>query len=394
MSMEEAQSLLANTADEGDEGLLANTADDGEEKKHGQSSWKDSVVFKTATFGANGLFFAAHLVLNGKYLSSLGEDGPAASALMSTYQSVILGSGVGALLGTGLDFGSAVGRKDYRSAGNVAKTATILSVGFGGLSASAMFATKGIFPLIFEEGTAKFASDFFVGYAAGSVPLLFLIVGPQIAFIEGDCYVPPASMFSVLSLSGVASYFLGFKADLGALGIGLGGTIGSSFISQSPFIFHSYGFGEREIGMFYITLSLTYVAGSIVGKKLLKKLHINEVLKIGYYAFNIGALFLLISGFTNLPLLLMVISISILTFGNGFLIPLGTAGVISSFSGKVGYASGLLGFLQLGLAALSSMVIGALSQNSIIKMGFCIFMVTLFGFIIHVCLSPKQQSSV
>ena len=45
---------------------------------------KNSVVLKTVTFGANGLFFAGHLVLNGKYLSYLGAGGPGASSIMST----------------------------------------------------------------------------------------------------------------------------------------------------------------------------------------------------------------------------------------------------------------------------------------------------------------------
>jgi Na+-driven multidrug efflux pump len=194
---------------------------------------KNSIAFKTIAFWANGLFFAAHLVLNGKYLSSLSTDGPAASALMSTFQSVVLGSGVGMLLGTGLDFGNQVGKRNYIEAGNVAKVATCLSVFFGLISASIMFASKGIFPHIFDEGTSKIASDFFLGYGVASIPLLFLIVGPQVAFQEGDVYVPPASMFSVFALSGIASYLLAFEADLGALGVGLGGAVGSSLTAAA-----------------------------------------------------------------------------------------------------------------------------------------------------------------
>jgi len=39
----------------------------------------------------------------------------------------------------------------------------------------------------------------------------------------------------------------------------------------------------------------------------------------------------------------MMMAVSVLTFGNGFLLPLGAAGIISSFSKSAGYASGLLG---------------------------------------------------
>lgn len=192
-----------------------------------QTNWKQSAYLKTIAFWSNGLFFSAHLVLNGKFLTSLGSDGAAASAIMSTYQSVVLGTGVGFLLGTGLDFGNAVGKKEYVFAGDVAKSATILSALLGSVSALFMFSTKLVFPYMFQSETAQIASDFFMGYAVASIPLLFLIVAPQVAFQENEWYVPPLTMFSVLVLSGTSSYLLGFRANMGAIGIGLGGTIGS-----------------------------------------------------------------------------------------------------------------------------------------------------------------------
>lgn len=221
-----------------------------------RTDWKNSTLLKTSAFGLNGFFFATHLVLNGKYLSSLGAEGSSASALMSTYQSVILGSGVGFLLATGLDFGTAVGKKEYQKAGEIAKTAVILSVVLGILSAAAMFSTRLIFPLLFENKTAQIALDFFTGYAAASLPLLFLIVAPQIAFQEGDWYIPPATMFSVLLISGVASYLLGFKTDLGAFGVGIGGTIGSSLTAAVLLLwslknnYSKYVFYSRNIDHF------------------------------------------------------------------------------------------------------------------------------------------------
>ncbi len=208
-----------------DQALLLN----GNEAEDKQTMLKDSVLVKTIAFGLNGFFFAAHLVLNGKLLASYdSENGAGASSLMSTYQSVVIGSSVGFLLGTGLDFGSADGKQDYLTAGHIARTSGVLATSLGGISIALMLATRGLFPVIFNTGVAKIASDFFTGYSVGAIPLLFLIVGPQIAFQAGDWYVPPATMFSVFSVGGIASYLLGFTADLGALGIGLGGSIGSS----------------------------------------------------------------------------------------------------------------------------------------------------------------------
>jgi DHA1 family bicyclomycin/chloramphenicol resistance-like MFS transporter len=167
-----------------------------------------------------------------------------------------------------------------------------------------------------------------------------------------------------------------------------------AYISQSPFIFHAHGFSEKAIGTFYISLSLTYVAGNLTGKKLLNSFSLNKTLGIGYVLFGIGGLLLFVTGLLNFPLFMMVSAISILTFGNGFLIPLGTAGVISSFSKTAGYASGLLGFLQLGLASLSSSLIGNLSHNTIYGLGVYIFIVTLiaiFLFFYFIWRSQEKQ---
>jgi len=140
----------------------------------------------------------------------------------------MLGISVGFMLSTGIDFGTCYGKKEYKKSGDIAKTAMILALAFGTVSTTAMLATKGIFPSIFEEKTANMAGDFFLGYAASAIPLLFLIVGPQIAFQVGEWYVPPISTLSVLVLSGVMSYVLGIYIGMGAFGIGLGGTIGIS----------------------------------------------------------------------------------------------------------------------------------------------------------------------
>lgn len=163
-----------------------------------------------------------------------------------------------------------------------------------------------------------------------------------------------------------------------------------AYIAQSPFILHSLGYGERAIGFFYITLSITYVAGNLLGKKLLHSFTLDKTLRIGYCFFVAGGFFLALAGIFSWPLSMMVISISLLTLGNGFLIPLGAAGAVSSCSGSVGYASGLLGFLQLGAAAITTAYIAALSNNQIVRLGLFIFLATLVGLFLHLMLRKSS----
>jgi MFS transporter, DHA1 family, multidrug resistance protein len=167
-----------------------------------------------------------------------------------------------------------------------------------------------------------------------------------------------------------------------------------SYIAQSPFIFHAHGFGERAIGLFYITLSLTYVAGGYFSKRYLKERTMDETIDIGFKYFLLGASLFLLCAFFDLPLIFMVLFISVLTFGNGFLIPLGTAGVVSSFAGRIGYASGLLGFLQLGGAALTTSFIGDISLNQVGRLAEFIFAVVIIGSGVRWLLAPKKVIEV
>lgn len=167
-----------------------------------------------------------------------------------------------------------------------------------------------------------------------------------------------------------------------------------SYIAQSPFLLHAHGYGQRAIGISYITLSLTYVAGGLVSKRYLKKYNIDNVIEIGFKFFLCGAFLFLLASIFHLQVIFLILSISILTFGNGFLIPLGTAGVVSSFSGRVGLASGLLGFLQLGAAAVTSALIGGISANNIVYLATFIFTVALLGSALHRIVGYKKAVSV
>lgn len=154
-------------------------------------------------------------------------------------------------------------------------------------------------------------------------------------------------------------------------------------MSQTPFIFHHFDYDAKQIGYFYITLSLTYLVGNLVGKYLLKNNSLNKVLTIGYWIFLLGGLlFMSVFLFSN-KLLIIVVSISCITFANGFLIPLGIGGVMGSFKQNSGKAAGLLGFMQLLCAAGSSYLIGYVSLNNINRMSCYFVFMVLLALLLH-----------
>nr|WP_083871995.1 hypothetical protein [Bartonella rattaustraliani] len=80
------------------------------------------------------------------------------------------------------------------------------------------------------------------------------------------------------------------------------------------------------------------------------------------------------------PLMTSFIAIIILTFGNGFLLSLRIALAISSYP----QASGVMGALQLGSAALSAAVIGKVSGHDPQIMATLLAACCLLGFIIYI----------
>ena len=152
------------------------------------------------------------------------------------------------------------------------------------------------------------------------------------------------------------------------------------YISESSFVFSKHGYTSSQIGYFYIGLSLSYLAGNFISKQLLNFFSLNKTLLLGYFIFVAGAfLMLLVNSSGIFYAIKMWLPMAVLTLGNGFLLPLGTASVVAHFKEKAGYASGLLGFLQLGAASSSALVVGIFSQAKAINLSLYLSVCCLAG---------------
>ncbi|MGL9689162.1 MAG: hypothetical protein ACR5K6_05515 [Wolbachia sp.] len=121
-----------------------------------------------------------------------------------------------------------------------------------------------------------------------------------------------------------------------------------AYLVNSPFIFSKLEFNPDSIGFFYVTIPLSYVLGNILSKKIMKISTIDNTLLLGTIIFTTGWLIMFILAWNTISNPLeIIIPMTILTFGNGFLLPLGVASVISIFQKMAGTASGLMGLMQL-----------------------------------------------
>lgn len=157
-----------------------------------------------------------------------------------------------------------------------------------------------------------------------------------------------------------------------------------AYIVESPYLFSSMGLSVNLIGYTYITLSLAYVLGNLAAKKISRKIGTERTIQKGYLIFMLGGfMFALQMLISPSPIVTSILSISILTFGNGFLLPLGTANAIAAKPELSGTASGVMGSLQLGSAAIASHYIGQFSNHDLHTTGLIIGGVSLLGFVIY-----------
>ncbi|KEC54745.1 multidrug effflux MFS transporter [Bartonella koehlerae] len=158
-----------------------------------------------------------------------------------------------------------------------------------------------------------------------------------------------------------------------------------AYIVESPFLLTILGLPPIYIGYSYIAVSLPYILGNLTAQWLFKRESMEKTVWRGYIIFVIGGvLFALQMYVSPWPLVTSFIAITILTFGNGFLLPLGTALAISSHSQAAGAASGVMGALQLGSAALSAAVIGEISGHNPKTMAVLLAVCCLLGFMIYI----------
>lgn len=168
-----------------------------------------------------------------------------------------------------------------------------------------------------------------------------------------------------------------------------------AYLTNSSFLFSTFGYQAKNIGFFYITLSIGYISGNLLAKRIIKTISIDKALWVGGSIFLLGGLVML--GVTLLDIksiTLIILSMSILTVGNGFLLPLGIISAMSTSATKAGTASGTIGFLQLGSASVFSFLVGILSSNELHGIVSMILLANVTSIIALLTITAIQRKSL
>ena len=166
-----------------------------------------------------------------------------------------------------------------------------------------------------------------------------------------------------------------------------------AYIAQSPFLLQEQGIPANAVGYSYISLSAMYITGNIVARRLLAHSKtLDQILALGYRIFLLGGIVLiLVTALFSHQFSATIAAMSIITLGNGFLLPLGTSGAVTCMPRLAGSASGLMGALQIGSAAWTANHIGQLTANVPQRFGIIICVFILFGYISFIVLGRLSK---
>jgi DHA1 family bicyclomycin/chloramphenicol resistance-like MFS transporter len=155
-----------------------------------------------------------------------------------------------------------------------------------------------------------------------------------------------------------------FRRYVAAVCLGYGGLF--SWISGSSFVLQGkYGLDEVEFGLSFAVAVVGYIAGTLIGARITRRLGIARTVAAGTWALAAGGLAMALLVHIQPPHVLHVLAPMVLYMaGVGLSLPQSMAGAITPFPDRAGTASSLLGFTQMTFAALVGIAVGHLVERN------------------------------
>ena len=166
-----------------------------------------------------------------------------------------------------------------------------------------------------------------------------------------------------------------------ALCAGLGSAPFFSFLGGAPHVVVSMlGHTSAEYGLWFFIPSSGFMAGNFAVSRLATRLGIDVMIRWGI-AFTIAGAFLNVIVYAALPgweMATIFLPQIIIGFGNGLLLPTSVAGAVSIRPQVAGTASGMTGFIQMGICAGAAQLSGHLVARASDAMPM-LLLILIFG---------------
>ncbi|NNG02717.1 MAG: multidrug effflux MFS transporter [Inquilinus sp.] len=166
-----------------------------------------------------------------------------------------------------------------------------------------------------------------------------------------------------------------------------------AFISGSSFVFVDLvGLGPVAYGFCFAGAVVGYMAGSFLSGRLTLRLGIERMVGAGTLLSALGGAAMLACALAFPPGVVPILApFFVFMVGAGLVLPNATAGAIGPFPTMAGFASALLGFVQMGVAARVGVAVGHLTDASAVPMAAAVAAVSLAAAIAFRVLVPPAE---
>jgi len=227
-----------------------------------------------------------------------------------------------------------------------------------------------------------------------TVGALGLLLGIHYIFTIGETL--PTARRSAASATAVLEGYVEllatarFMAPASSVSLILGGLY--AFFGTAPaLLIDGLGLSAFELGLFFAsTVLVVFVAGLLV-PFLTRRAGQRRLLRIGIVISIAGSLLLVVAPHT---LTAFTLGLSLFLLGMGMVNPLGTAMALQPFGRQAGAASALLGFLQMGSAAIAISICSLVSADAYLALGLILSGCTTLSLLASLLASRAPSDAV
>ena len=223
------------------------------------------------------------------------------------------------------------------------------------------------------------------GFVALLLPAVFVLLAVHFRLHETN--LTPQKSLSLASLTRTYALLLRQRTFVAiATALALNSASWFAFVATMPFIVVTQlGRPPRDYGLLIAVVSLGYMLGNFLSGRFSTRIGARRMMAAGVVLMTAGALLVPVGALlapTSLVGLFMPMTITVL--GGGLFMPNAMATALSSGPQNIGAASGLIGFIQMSLSAVATVLVGILHDGTTVPMVAVVTGATLVATVIMI----------
>ncbi len=238
-------------------------------------------------------------------------------------------------------------------------------------------------------------------YGWRTIFMCLLAVGIIVLFITAFFFKESSSTFSTESLHPIqlTKSYLGLTRNPRFMGyiiiLCCAYAAYFTYLVEATFVFNHIGLSPTTVGYLYIAVSVPYIMGNILSKRLSASINTDHALLCGIVIASAGGLaLLLVSFFAPSSVLLIIASICFVSFGDGIIVPVAVGASLSQFQTQKGLSSAFLGASQMGTAFLATLIVSTIVTTSPRPMATVMFICLAASLIAYFFLIHRTRNEI